>query len=102
MESKDIRFIDRQYNELFRIPDGGKIEITFESGEKSIKECKYIDDYHTKVGNYLFHICEFAEIMERNNSTYKAVDEKNLTKQGIKHVNNFADKKITIHKEPER
>lgn len=78
MESKDIRFIDSQYNELFRIPDGGKIEITFENGEKSIKECKYIDDYHTKVGNYLFHICEFAEIMERTIVHTKPLTKKNL------------------------
>ena len=48
---KQIRFIDSHYNELFRIPDGGKIEITYENGEKHIRECQYIDDYHTKIGN---------------------------------------------------
>lgn len=74
MQNKEIRFIDSHYNELFRIPDGGKIEITYDNGETQIRECKYIDDYHTKVGNYVFHICEFAETMERNGSTYKAVE----------------------------
>lgn len=74
MAQKEIRFIDSRYNELFRIPDGGKIEITHSDGETVIKECTYVDDYHTKVGNYLFHICEFAETMERNGSTYKAVE----------------------------
>lgn len=73
MDNKEIRFIDSHYNELFRIPDGGKIEITYENGEKHIRECKYIDDYHTKVGNNTFHICQFAETMERNGNTYKPV-----------------------------
>lgn len=71
MDNKEIRFIDSHYKELFRIPDGGKIEITYENGEKHIRECKYIDDYHTKVGNNTFHICQFAETMERNRNTYK-------------------------------
>ena len=74
MDKKEIRFIDSRYNELFRIPDGGKIEITYENGETHTRECKYIDDYHTKIGNRVFHICEFAETMERNGSTYKAVE----------------------------
>ena len=74
MQNKEIRFIDSHYNELFRIPDGGKIEIQYDTGEKNIRECKYIDEYHTKIGSNVFHICEFAEIMERNGSTYKAVE----------------------------
>ena len=75
MDNKEIRFIDSHYNELFRIPDGGKIEITYENGEKHIRECKYIDDYHTKIGNNTFHICQFAETMERTGNTYKPLDD---------------------------
>lgn len=66
-----IRFIDSGYKELFRIPDGGKIIITSAWGEKTELACRYIDETHTEVGNNLFHICEFAERMERNGATYE-------------------------------
>lgn len=66
--SKGIRFITPHYREIFRIADGDKIRITRFDGEKIDKVCRYIDDYHTEVGDRLYHICEFAEIMERNGS----------------------------------
>lgn len=66
-----IRFIDPNYKELFRIPDGGKIIITTSCGEKSKHSCRFIDEYHTEVGNYLYHICEFAERMAKNGATYE-------------------------------
>lgn len=70
-QEKDIRFIDSSYNELFRIPDGGYIQADFPD-ETIIKPCKYLDDYHTQIGNRVFHICEFAEIMERLGANYQA------------------------------
>ena len=81
MNDKEIRFIDSNYRELFRIPDGGKINITLNNGEQLIKECKYHDDYHFELRNEgkifgnVYHICEFAEIMERNGNTYEPVQE---------------------------
>lgn len=66
-----IRFIDSNYKELFRIPDGGKIVVTSSWGERNEHVCRYIDEYHTEVGNNLLHICEFAERMERNGATYE-------------------------------
>ena len=51
--SKEIRFINSKYDDLFRIPDGATIQIEF-SNEPVIKTCKYIDDYHTKIGSELF------------------------------------------------
>ena len=66
--SKGIRFITPHYREIFRIPDGDKIRITRSDGERVDKVCRYIDDYHTEVGDRLYHICEFAELMERNGS----------------------------------
>ena len=66
--SKGIRFITPHYREIFRIPDGDKIRIIHSDGEKYDKPCRYIDDYHTEVGDRLYHICEFAELMERNGS----------------------------------
>ncbi len=70
---KGIRFIDSSYNELFRIADGEKITITDAMGEKAERTCRYIDEYHTEIGSHLFHICQFAELMERNGSTYAPV-----------------------------
>lgn len=66
-----IRFINSDYKELFRIPDGGKIIVTSSWGEKSEHACRFIDECHTEVGNNLYHICEFAERMEKNGATYE-------------------------------
>ncbi len=69
---RGIRFINPHYKELFRIPDGDKIRIIHSDGEKTDYTCRYIDDYHVEIGsgwNSLLHICQFAEIMERNGST---------------------------------
>lgn len=67
---QDIRFIDSGYKELFRLPDGEKITITNADGEKQDFICRYIDEAHLEVGNSLYHICEFAERMERSGSIY--------------------------------
>ena len=74
METKDIRFIDSKYSELFRIKDGESITVTFSDGSMSDRQCTYIDDYHTKIGYNVFHICEFAELMERGGSVYRPKD----------------------------
>lgn len=66
---RGVRFIDPNYKEIFRIPDGDKIRITTSDGEKFDRICRYIDDYHVEVGKNLFHICEFAERMEQARNT---------------------------------
>lgn len=71
---KGIRFINSRYDELFRIADGEKITIRDAMGEKSERVCRYIDEYHTEVGSSLFHICQFAELMERNGMEYAPVE----------------------------
>lgn len=70
-EKKEIRFIDSRYRELFRIPDGGSIEITYPDREKVTRKCTFIDEYHTQVGSSVFHICEFAEKMEAIGAVYR-------------------------------
>lgn len=62
---KGIRFIDPHYKEIFRIPDGDKIQITTSTDEKLERICRYIDETHVEVGDSLYHICEFAERMEQ-------------------------------------
>ncbi|WMJ22882.1 hypothetical protein RBG61_12940 [Paludicola sp. MB14-C6] len=66
-----IRFIDSHYKDLFTIPDGGKITITLSNGERMSKICRYLDEYHTDIGGRSYHICEFAECMEKNGNDYK-------------------------------
>lgn len=69
---KGIRFIDPNHKELFRIPDGDRIRITYADGKKDDRICRYVDDYHVEIGsgwNSLLHICQFAEMMEQTSST---------------------------------
>lgn len=65
-EPKLIRFIDSNYTNLFFLPDGANIRLTYTNGERRILPCKHMDEYHLKAGNEVFHICQFAELMERN------------------------------------
>lgn len=83
MENKEIRFIDSQYNELFRIKDGESITITRSDGEKSEKKCRFLDEYHTSIDGLTFHICQFAEIMEMNGSTYRPKDTPSYTLEKV-------------------
>lgn len=73
LAERGIRFITPEYKELFRIPDGGSIRIDRPDGSHIDRICRYIDDTHVEVGSGsysdLFHICEFAERMERSGNT---------------------------------
>ena len=71
---KKIRFIDSMYNTLFEISDGGEILIKTDK-HKKVYCCHHIDDYHFKISNSVFHICEFAEIMERNGTIYEPANK---------------------------
>lgn len=70
MDEKEhsIRFINSGYDTLFRIPDGGTVEVRFPDRTFTAK-CEYLDDYHTKIGDTVFHICEFAELLEHQVGT---------------------------------
>ena len=70
---KAIRFIDSAYNTKFEIPDGGAILIKTDR-HKKVYRCHYLDAYHFQISNSIFHICQFAEIMERNGTTYEPAD----------------------------
>ena len=81
MEEKDhsIRFINSDYDTLFRIPDGGIVEVQFPDRKFSAR-CEYLDDYHTKIGDTVFHICEFAELVEKQQGTVRPEPETTLDK----------------------
>ncbi|MBQ9899437.1 MAG: hypothetical protein IJM44_08320 [Ruminococcus sp.] len=70
---KGIRFIDPQYNELFRIPDGDRVKIINDVGDSFERTARYVDEYHVELGgslcNTIYHICELAERMEKNGCT---------------------------------
>ncbi len=68
---RGIRFIDPHYKERFVIPDGDTIRILMDNNKYTDYACRYIDDYHLEVGSQLYHICQFAEIMEQNG--YKVI-----------------------------
>ncbi|GHU79359.1 hypothetical protein FACS1894191_1980 [Clostridia bacterium] len=73
---KTIQFIDSNYRELFKIPDGGNINIIYPPGDGRgtiTRACKFLDEYHTRIGNYDYHICEFAERMEAIGARYEPV-----------------------------
>ncbi len=70
-----IRFITPDYKEIFRIQDDDKIRIVQPDGKTRDFTCRYIDDCHLEVGSGLYHICEFAEIMEHNGSKVKPLDD---------------------------
>ena len=71
-----IRFIDPHYNNLFVIPDGGKVKVTFDNGKYIVHKCRYIDQYHVEIdGSRIYHICEFAEIMQKYGCTVNPVAE---------------------------
>ena len=74
---RGIRFIDPHYQEQFRIADGEKISIKLGDGKTMERTCRYIDDYHLEVGTNLYHICEFAELCERNGHTVEPAAKAN-------------------------
>lgn len=62
---KSIRFITSSYDDLFKLPDGGVVEVVYPDRQFSAK-CRYIDDYHLYFGTECLHICQLAEMLERS------------------------------------
>ena len=65
-----VRFIDSDYNTLFHVPDGENITLTTFGDDRRILSCRYIDATHARIGGETFHICQFAEVQERNGAVY--------------------------------
>ena len=73
---KDIRFINSDYKTLFTIKDGENIKFTSGyDGAESVKKCRWIDETHTVIGNETYHICQWAEICERNGHKFAAAEK---------------------------
>nr|WP_325259005.1 hypothetical protein [uncultured Oscillibacter sp.] len=67
---KEIRFIDRFYNTLFMLPDGGNIIRTTVTGYQEVLTCTYIGPCYARFGYSTFHICQFAEIQDHQGAVY--------------------------------
>lgn len=70
-QPKNIRFITSDYHFLFSVPDGGNVVVNHFMDGRLVLPCKYVGETHAQIGNYLYHICEFAEKMERAGNTYE-------------------------------
>ena len=74
VSDKTIQFIDSDYRELFRIPDGGSINIIYPPGDGRgtiTRKCEFMDECHTRIGGDDYHIHEFAARMERLGARYE-------------------------------
>ena len=70
-EPKDIiRFIDSKYKTLFFLPNGENIIVTRPDGERLTRSCRFLDPTHTLVGREVYHIWQFASLMEKAGNTY--------------------------------
>lgn len=67
--SKGINFIHSDYTPMFNLEDGDNIMIKYSDGETKTQECRFIDEYHTQIGNNIYHICQYAELIEKNGTT---------------------------------
>lgn len=67
----DVRLINSHYDDIYRIPDGGIIQINRSDGASCTARVERIDDYHIDIGGLgdVYHICQFAEIIERSGGT---------------------------------
>jgi|GEM_PF-293808 len=74
-----IRFIDSDYKELFQLPDGDSIRITYPPGdgrEPVERSCNFQGEHHFNLEkNGTYHICQFAENMERIGAVYEPVNQ---------------------------
>ena len=83
MEQKEIRFIDSSYNELFRIPNLSGITVEYPNGQIENKLCRYMDEYHTEIDGVCYHICQWAELMERNGNKFYKADAPKYTLENV-------------------
>ena len=78
---------------LFRVPDGGVVQMTYPDGHQYSEKVEYLDDYHMKIGSSVQHICEFAERMARSHAI---VEPEPLTQQDCRAWNLEYDYYLTV------
>lgn len=71
-DKKYIRFVDPDtWKDMFLLQDGKKLLLhdSYDHTDRAVV-CKYIDPYHFYFGSNVFHIHQFAEVMQCNGHTY--------------------------------
>lgn len=65
-----IKFVTINYGTLFTINDGDSVQINYNDSQREpvVRDCHYIDETHFKFGTSVYHICEFAEMIKKNNA----------------------------------
>lgn len=69
-EGKKIRFTDSGGKELFSLPNGGLLQMTYGDGEDYFALCYYLNDSQVSVDGKAYDILEFAGRMEKNGIDY--------------------------------
>lgn len=67
---KVIQFVDSKDHPLFTVPDWGNIILTDLDGTRSTLPCRYIDEYHARIGDEVVGLCQFAELQEQRGAVY--------------------------------
>jgi len=96
---KGIRFITPHYQEKFKIPDGDMVRIRRSDGTSIDRVCRFIDEYHVEIGGGwgdLYHICQFAEMMERNGNS--VIPLRNSLPENCFSITSAADEIVVITK----
>ena len=67
----DVRLINSHYDDLYRVPNHGVVQVDRSDGSSYTARVEHLDDYHFDMGEYgnVYHICQFGEMMERSGST---------------------------------
>ena len=67
----DVRLINSHYDDLYRVPNHGVIQVDRSDGSSYTARVEHLDDYHFNLGEYgnVYHIAQFGEMIERTGST---------------------------------
>ena len=75
---RGISFLDEHYEERFRLPDGGRMRVTYANDDRQDFVCRYVDDYHFEMGtgsDTCCHINLFAEKMAQCGCLVEPLDK---------------------------
>lgn len=83
-----IRFVDDANKDKFTIVDGAEIRLTMPNGDYKDVECRYLDDFHARIGEKYFYLKYFAEEMAEKNISFapfrKSLAERIITAERLK------------------
>ena len=75
---RGISFLDEHCEERFRLPDGGRMRVTYANDDRQDFVCRYVDDYHFEMGtgsDTCCHINQFAEKMAQCGCLVEPLDK---------------------------